>query len=88
MAVKFLIRLINIGLFTLLGWRLSVILITDGESGQNSLIWKIALILTSASIGGLLGPFVTFTLLKWMSSKINNIPSNTIIFGTVGMILG
>ena len=87
-AVKFLIRLINIGLFTLLGWRLSVILITDGESGQNSLIWKIALILTSASIGGLLGPFVTFTLLKWMSSKINNIPSNTIIFGTVGMILG
>ncbi|MQF64577.1 PIN domain nuclease [SAR202 cluster bacterium AC-409-J13_OGT_754m] len=87
-AVKFLIRLANIGLFTLLGWRLSLVLLTDGESNQSLLIWKIALIVSSATIGGLLGPFVTFTFLKWMSRKINSIPSNTIIFGTVGMILG
>ena len=87
-AVKFLIRLANIGLFTLLGWRLSLVLLTDGESNQSFLTWKIALIVGSATIGGLLGPFVTFTFLKWISNKINSIPSNTIIFGTVGMILG
>ena len=87
-AVKFLIRLANIGLFTLMGWRLSLVLLADGESNQSFLMWKIALIVGSATIGGLLGPFVTFTFLKWISNKINSIPSNTIIFGTVGMILG
>ena len=50
--------------------------------------WGLAITLTSAAIGGLIGPYLTYKTIKSLFDQLSRVPSSTVIAGTIGLVVG
>ncbi|MBI3536977.1 MAG: PIN domain nuclease [Chloroflexi bacterium] len=84
MSLEFLLRIIGMIAFAVVGWKIGDALGDAPE--QTRLI--LVLILAGAALGLLITPWVTLRPYRWVRGTFRQIPAQTLIAATVGLIIG
>ncbi|MBI4497052.1 MAG: PIN domain nuclease [Chloroflexi bacterium] len=87
MSVEFFLRLIGMIIFGYLGWLVSEALV--GRNVPQELIpWVISMVLAGAALGLLVTPYLIIAPFRWVRGELKQIPANTLLAGTIGLIIG
>ncbi len=82
------VRLLNLAVFTIIGWRLSVATSIASDGADGFMPWGLVFTLGGALLGGIAGPQLTYRPIKWAIDEANKVPLATIVAGTVGLVIG
>lgn len=85
MSVEFVLRLIGMIVFAVLGWRLGETLSTQPD---RDIRFILVLLLAGAALGLLVTPWLTIRPYRWFRRQIRRVPAQQLIAGTLGLIIG
>lgn len=85
MNVEFLLRLVGMVVFAVIGWRLGDAL---GTGAETQIRYVIVLALAGAALGLLVTPWITLRPYIWARRTIRQIPAQQLLAATVGLIIG
>jgi uncharacterized protein YacL len=86
MSVEFVLRLIGMVVFSVLGWLLGVFL--GGETGAPTVRYIIILSLAGAALGLLITPYLTVRPFSSLRRSIRQMPASQLLSAIIGLILG
>ncbi|MBI3915014.1 MAG: PIN domain nuclease [Chloroflexi bacterium] len=84
MSLEFLLRLFGMIVFAIVGWKIGD---TLGDP-DTQIRFIIVLVLAGAALGLLITPWVTIRPYRWVRRSIRQVPAQTLIAATVGLIIG
>jgi len=84
MSIEFLLRLVGMFIFAVLGWRVGVLL----DSGEGQIRYIIVLALAGAALGLLITPWITIRPYLWARKTIRQIPAQQLLAATIGLLIG
>ncbi len=86
MSLEFFFRLVGMVFFGYLGW-----LVSDFLAGQaiprEFVPWITSVVLAGAALGLLITPYLTIVPFRWVSAQLKQIPANSLLAGTIGLII-
>ncbi|MCL4489746.1 MAG: PIN domain nuclease [Chloroflexi bacterium] len=85
MSIEFLLRLIGMFVFALVGWKIGD---TLGSGAENQIRFVIILALAGGALGLLITPWVTIRPYVWARRTIRQVPAQQLLAATVGLIVG
>jgi uncharacterized protein YacL len=83
MTIEFLLRLIGMVIFAVIGWRIG-----DALGGEAQMRYIIVLALAGAALGLLVTPWLTIRPYLWMRKTIRQIPAQQLLAATIGLLIG
>lgn len=84
MTVEFLLRLVGMVVFAVIGWRVG-----DSLGGGDAQIrYIIVLALAGAALGLLITPWITIRPYLWTRKTIRQIPAQQLFAATIGLLIG
>ncbi len=84
MSIEFLLRIVGMFVFALIGWRLGDAL---GGSG-DALRYIIVLALAGAALGLIITPWITIRPYIWARRTIRQVPAQQLLAATIGLLIG
>lgn len=84
MTIEFLLRLVGMAVFALIGWRIGDAL----GAGEAQIRYVIVLVLAGAALGLLVTPWITIRPYLWMRKTIRQIPAQQLLAATIGLLIG
>ncbi|MEW5719676.1 MAG: PIN domain-containing protein [Chloroflexota bacterium] len=84
MSVEFLLRIVGMIVFAVIGWRIGDAL---GASG-DALRYIIVLALAGAALGLIVTPWITIRPYVWARRTIRQIPAQQLLAATIGLLIG
>ena len=84
MSVEFLLRIVGMFVFALIGWRIGDAL---GGSG-DALRYIIVLALAGAALGLIITPWLTIRPYIWARRTIRQVPAQQLLAATIGLLIG
>jgi uncharacterized protein YacL len=84
MTIEFLLRLIGMVIFAVIGWRIGDAL----GAGEAQIRYVIVLVLAGAALGLLVTPWITIRPYLWMRKTIRQIPAQQLLAATIGLLIG
>jgi len=84
MSIEFLLRIVGMFVFALIGWRIGDAL---GGSG-NALRYIIVLALAGAALGLIITPWITVRPYIWARRTIRQVPAQQLLAATIGLLIG
>lgn len=84
MNVEFLLRIIGMIFFAIIGWRIGDAL----GGGEAQIRYILVLALAGAALGLLITPWITIRPYVWLRRTIRQIPAQQLIAVTIGLVIG
>jgi uncharacterized protein YacL len=84
MGVEFLLRIVGMFVFAVVGWRIGDTL----GSGGEALRFIIVLALAGAALGLLVTPWITIRPYIWARRTIRQVPAQQLLAATIGLLIG
>jgi uncharacterized protein YacL len=84
MSIEFLLRIVGMFVFALIGWRIGDAL---GGSG-DALRYIIVLALAGAALGLIITPWITVRPYIWARRTIRQVPAQQLLAATIGLLIG
>lgn len=84
MTIEFLLRLVGMIVFAIIGWRIGDAL----GAGEAQIRYIIVLVLAGAALGLLVTPWITIRPYLWMRKTIRQIPAQQLLAATIGLLIG
>ncbi len=84
MGVEFLLRIVGMLVFAVIGWRIGDAL---GASG-DALRYIIVLALAGAALGLIITPWITIRPYVWARRTIRQVPAQQLLAATIGLLIG
>ncbi len=85
MSVEFILRILGMFGFALLGWKVGDAL---GAGSETQIRYIVVLVLAGAALGLLVTPWITIRPYKWARRTLRQIPAQQLLAATVGLIIG
>jgi uncharacterized protein YacL len=85
MSVEFLLRIVGMFVFAVLGWRIGVAF--AGDSG-DAIRYIIVLALAGAALGLIITPWLTIRPYAWARRTIRQVPAQQLLAATIGLMIG
>lgn len=85
MSVEFVLRLIGMVVFAILGWRIGETLSTQPD---RDIRFILVLLLAGAALGLLITPWLTIRPYRWFRRQVRRVPAQQLVAATVGLIIG
>ncbi len=83
MSVEFLLRIVGMVAFAVVGWRIG-----DALGGDAQIRYIIVLALAGAALGLLVTPWLTIRPYLWARKTIRQIPAQQLLAATIGLLIG
>ncbi len=84
MSVEFLLRLLGMVVFAVLGWKIGEAL----GAGVDMIRYVVVLALAGAALGLLVTPWLTIRPYVWARRTIRQVPAQQLLAATIGLIVG
>jgi uncharacterized protein YacL len=84
MSVEFLLRIVGMIVFAVIGWRIGDAL---GASG-DAMRYIIVLALAGAALGLIITPWITIRPYVWARRTIRQVPAQQLLAATIGLLIG
>jgi uncharacterized protein YacL len=85
MNIEFLLRIVGMVVFALLGWKMGD---TLGGGADDQIRYIIVLALAGAALGLLITPWLTLRPYLWARKTIRQVPAQQLLAATIGLIVG
>ncbi len=83
MSIEFLLRIVGMIVFAVIGWRIG-----DSLGGESQIRYIIVLALAGAALGLLVTPWLTIRPYTWTRKAIRQIPAQQLVAATIGLLIG
>lgn len=85
MSVEFILRILGMFGFAVLGWKIGD---TLGAGTETQIRFIVVLVLAGAALGLLVTPWITIRPYTWARRTLRQIPAQQLLAATVGLIIG
>jgi uncharacterized protein YacL len=84
MGIEFLLRILGMIVFAIIGWQIGASL----GAGPDTLRYVIVLVLAGAALGLLVTPWITVRPWLWARKTIRQVPAQQLFAATIGLLIG
>lgn len=85
MSIEFVLRLIGMVVFAVIGWRIGEALSAQPD---RDIRFILVLILAGAALGLLITPWLTIRPYRWFRRQMRRVPAQQLLAATIGLIVG
>jgi uncharacterized protein YacL len=85
MSIEFILRLIGMVVFAIIGWRIGEALSTQPD---HDIRFILVLLLAGAALGLLITPWLTVRPYRWFRRQVRRVPAQQLLAATIGLIIG
>ena len=85
MSVEFVLRLIGMVVFAIIGWRIGEALSAQPD---RDIRFILVLLLAGAALGLLITPWLTIRPYRWFRRQVRRVPAQQLVAATIGLIIG
>lgn len=85
MSIEFVLRLIGMVVFAIIGWRIGEALSSQPD---RDIRFILVLLLAGAALGLLITPWLTIRPYRWFRRQVRRVPAQQLLAATIGLIIG